>query len=725
MLDIEKYLNSPEFTDDQKKEIELGAKEGLDVSIYAKPEFLAIQMFQIRIGLEKGIPVKWYAREEYDWFQMKEIRKGLERNLDVRKYAFPSIRFDVMREIRKGLEAGIDLSACRNFNAGVLREFRIAACEKLDIIKYVKQGYDEEQLKEIRVALEKDIDIDPYISLWQRGAFIREIALGIEKHMDIASYTKDQRINWQQLREIRLGLEERLDVTLYQNPLYSWQQMREIRLGLEENLPVEEYKSFMYTAKEMQKRRLHLLEEREKDSSEKESEQKGYDDFTLITSANRMEATLMVLEKGIKIDSRRLHKALKENHIVAGIDEQLIKELETDGAGEEMLTIARGKESARGTDGWYEYFFDTDIKATPKLLDNGAVDYRNMKWFEIVHKDQPVACYHPASQGVTGYRVDGEILPGKKGAEQPPLRGKGFNLLPDQVTYVAAMDGKVDLVDGRLEITSVLILQDVTRASGNADFNGSVYVRGMIGEGVEIKAKGDILVDGFTESAVLEAGRNILLREGCNTGGKGYIKAGNDVMGKFFENTSVIAGNDVKTNYCMNSDITAGHNVEIAGTKGRITGGSVNAGECITSDEIGNAAGIMTMISVGNIMDYRQNRMKLEQLKKDVIKELQLLKNAYDTFHQKYPPEIRNANPMYLKIESAISAKAKELKSIDESQQKLEQEEDNLSKAKVVVSGMLYQNVTINIGGALFYSKPVSNVTLKRKDGTIVLYRGR
>lgn len=724
-MDIKKYLDSSEFTDDQKKEIELGAEEGLDVSLYAKPEFLAIQMFQIRLGLEKNLPVKWYATEDYDWFQMKEIRKGLERNLDVKKYAFPSIRFDVMREIRKGLEDGIDLSACRNFDAGVLREFRIAACEKIDIIKYVKQGYDEEQLKEIRIALEKDIDIDPYISLWQRGAFIREIALGIEKHMDIASYTKDQKINWQQLREIRLGLEERLDVTIYQNPLYSWQQMREIRLGLEENLPVETYKSFMYTAKEMQKKRLQLLQARDESHTEKESEQKGYDDFTLVTSANRMEATLMVLEKGIKIDSQRLHRALEENRIVAGIDERLIKELETEGAREEMLTIARGRESAKGADGWYEYFFDTDLKATPLLLDNGAVDYQNMKWFEIVRKDQPVACYHPATCGVSGYRVDGEVLPGKKGAEQPPLRGKGFNILPDHVTYVAAMDGKVDLVDGRLEITGILILQDVTRATGNVNFNGSVYVRGMIGEGVIIKAKEDILVDGFTESAILEAGHNILLREGCNTGGKGYIKAGNDVMGKFFENTAVVAGRDLKTNYCMNSEVTVKRNVEIAGSKGRITGGNVNAGECVISNEIGNAAGIMTMISVGSVTEYRQTKLKLEQLKKDVIKELQLLKNAYDMFHQKYPPEIRNANPMYLKIEGAISAKAKELNSIDESQQKLEKEEDIISKAKVEVSGMLYQNVTINIGGALFYSKPVSNVTLKRKNGTVAVYRGR
>ena len=36
------YLESPDFTQDQKQEIEKGIMEGLDVSVYADPKYLAI-----------------------------------------------------------------------------------------------------------------------------------------------------------------------------------------------------------------------------------------------------------------------------------------------------------------------------------------------------------------------------------------------------------------------------------------------------------------------------------------------------------------------------------------------------------------------------------------------------------------------------------------------------------------------------------------------------------
>lgn len=60
------YLNTTEFSKDQKEEIEEGLLAGVDVSVYAKPEFLAIQMHQIRLGLEKKLPVEIYASKEYD-----------------------------------------------------------------------------------------------------------------------------------------------------------------------------------------------------------------------------------------------------------------------------------------------------------------------------------------------------------------------------------------------------------------------------------------------------------------------------------------------------------------------------------------------------------------------------------------------------------------------------------------------------------------------------------
>ena len=94
------------------------------------------------------------------------------------------------------------------------------------------------------------------------------------------------------------------------------------------------------------------------------------------------------------------------------------------------------------------------------------------------------------------------------------LIGKGFSILPDQVTYVADIDGKVDFTDNKLLITDVLILDDVNTLNGNIDFSGSVYIRGTVGYGAVIRAGRDILVDGFIETAYLEAGGDIIIKRG-------------------------------------------------------------------------------------------------------------------------------------------------------------------------------------------------------------------
>lgn len=84
--------------------------------------------------------------------------------------------------------------------------------------------------------------------------------------------------------------------------------------------------------------------------------------------------------------------------------------------------------------------------------------------------------------------------------------------MEDKKTYIAMENGKIELKDNRLVISSLLVLDDVTCATGNVDFDGSIYVRGNVGQGVSIHATRDVLVDGYAESSVIEAGGDIILK---------------------------------------------------------------------------------------------------------------------------------------------------------------------------------------------------------------------
>ena len=104
-------------------------------------------------------------------------------------------------------------------------------------------------------------------------------------------------------------------------------------------------------------------------------------------------------------------------------------------------------------------------------------------------------------------------------------------------------------------------------------------------------------------------------------------------------------------------------------------------------------------------------------------RELVLLKNAYEDFRRKYAPEVRNSNPIYLKIEDSIYTKNLEIDKLNKRKEELQKERDSVDQVKIVIRGILYQGVLVNINGFKWNSKTIQNVTLKKKDGTISVFR--
>ena len=716
------YSNMDNYTEDQKREIKYGLEMGLDVSVYARPEFLAIQMREIRVGMLEHLPIEWYAKPEYDWFQMEEIRKGLQKGINIQAYADPDISFEVMRQIRKGLEDGIDLSDSKNLPAGILRELRKAKKDHIDIDRFINQGYDEEQLREIRLAIQSGVDVEPYLLSSYRGVSIREIRLGLEHNVDVSTYARVE-YNWQQMKEIRLGLEKRLDVKIYQNELYSWQQMREIRLGLEEGLDVSQYSSMMYTAKAMEEKREEMLEESTVPFTSGSMQEEEYSKFTLLVNDNGMEAVVLLHEKQTAIPEEALFAALKENKVVRGIDYKMVKQICDGVVNNDIVVIAKGKIPQVGKDGWYEFFFDVDIKAKPVRLEDGSVDYQNAKWFELVKKDQEIVKYHPATLGENGYNIWGDILPAKKGKEQKVLSGKGFTILEDQCTYVADLNGKVDFKDDRIEVNNVLAIKEANLATGNIFFDGSIYIQGSVGDGITVEATKDILVDGFIGASNLKAGGDIILRQGNNAAGRGMVTAAGSVSGSFFEGANVEAGASIFANYCMNSQLDANDRIEISGRNGVLVGGITCAGSCVQAFNIGNTAGVSTKLIVGNKKEILMKEAKVLEKQKTVAKELKLFRNAYADFQRKFKPEVRNMNPVYIKIEDAIYTKEMELEKLEAQKNEIDEMKEKADSATIVVLGALYDGVSVELNGASWNSKRVDRVTLKKKGNHINLFR--
>lgn len=719
-LERDEYLKAG-FTPDQVDEIREGLDSGLDVSIYENKEFLAIQMRQIRLGLKDGLAVEKYASTEYDWFQMEEIRLGLKNGLDISVYANPAIAYDRMRQIRLGLEDGVNLARYARLEAGILRELRRALVSGVNIVKYIQQGYEAEQLEQIRAALEKGLNIAPYLHKEFRGVSIGEICEGLEKGLDVSLYARIE-YNWQQMRQIRLGLENRVDISCYSNPLYDWKQMQEIRLGLESGIDITGFRSLMWTSGDMRRKRLAAEQSAAAAGSMTEKAPGRFANFSLTVSGDEMEAYLFIPGNS-RVTKNEVMKALEQYGVRRGILEDGIDRLLSAGNKERSAAVAVGKPAEAGADGRYEYFFRTELSRQPRLMPDGSVDFQSVEWFEMVREGQVVALYHQAEPGKAGYTVTGKELPSRKGHEKSVLSGKGFRLLEDQKTYVAAFSGKIELKDGRIEIDKAVTIDEVSLATGNVHFDGSVYVTGNVGAGSSIQATGDVVVKGYVEAASIESGGGVLLSRGMNGNGVGYIMAQGDVSGKFFESCRVYTKGNIYAGYCLNCELHSEDKICVAGREGALAGGVAYARRGMELQFAGNHVGLATCLRIGVDESLFQRKNALDAKIKEASKQLLIFHHAYSDFQKKYPPEVRNAMEMYLKIERAIYTKEKEIFEQSQERERLEQEMKEVRGAEIRVWDTIYEGTRIQISGKSWYARQISNVTVKKAGERIAVFR--
>lgn len=703
-----------QFEEDQINEIKLGKAAGVDTALYADPKYLAIQMRQIRLGLMEYLAVETYADPEYDWFQMEEIRKGLRDKVDIGLFARKEIPYEKMRQIRKGLKKGINLSDALHLEADVLEQFRLAQEEQLDIGGYIAEGYGARQLFEIRLAMKAGLDMKPYLIREYIGPSLAEIRKGLASGVDVSVYAKME-YSWRQMRELRLGMENRIEIQKYSSSLYSWQQMREIRTGLQQGLDVSDYGRLRYTAREMRKRRMALLGDICQEEQVLTKELIKAEDIEVEISTNSMEAYARVLVKDKVVTRERLVEILEHHGIKAGIQESALETLMKGEDEKKPVLVARGQIPRKGADGWYECFFRTIINRRPKILKDGSADYQNVEWFETVKEGQKLAYYHNAEEGTDGYTISGKSIPAQRGTEKPLLVGKGFKMEADRKTYIATVTGMVMMTDTTLEISRHMEVDDVTMATGNIYFDGSLHIKGNVESGVEVKCSEDLEIDGNVGAATIICGGNILLKKGMNAAGHGLIQSEKGIVSRFFEAVKVEAKEDIQVNKSLNSQLYAG---------GMIISSSILAGGVACAEKgfritnVGNGIGLHTALKIGFSEQVQQELNRIHNIVCDSEQELRMLQNSYKDMLAKYPPEVRNGMEMFLKLEKAIVTKQKQMEDL---RKLIDSHYARIKEAKVVIGGRAHEGAFVEISGRRWQAGNQYNIVVRNNEGEIVV----
>lgn len=447
---------------------------------------------------------------------------------------------------------------------------------------------------------------------------------------------------------------------------------------------------------------------------------------------DRMSATVTVSDPGDDTYTfQEIMSAVRNRKVVIGIKPQAIFEIINNNIYDEPVLVAEGKPNIPSTEGYYEYFFDTEEHKTPEIREDGTADYSAVGRLSNVKAGDRIALYHPAIPGENGYDIFGNELLSKIAKEKTPLRGQYIEFNEETNEYFAKRDGKISINENNIEILDVHEINgNVTQVQGKVEFFGDLYIHGDVENGVLIRAGRNVIINGTVGAATILAGGDIILQKGIQGAGKGKVSARGNIFSDFIEYSRVDAGVDVYANSIINSEISTYGSVTVSGKHGSIIGGDTHGLKGITANAAGNENEVKTVLHAGFLMDDYAVYMELNKAEKEALSELQeLLVTISEEF--KKNTQLKGVGEAQKKELLKLNDKKIE---IQKNIEKIKEDKADISRkmslgagAAIVIRGDVHRNVIICIDTAVqyilrkesFVKYVCKNETIERRTVTI------
>ncbi len=364
--------------------------------------------------------------------------------------------------------------------------------------------------------------------------------------------------------------------------------------------------------------------------------------FTLRMSDKGLKASLSATTRGKAVQqmsSPILTEWLSERGIIWGIKEDIIEKLATilrrTGDAIPQVAVAEGRAPVRGKDGHIDYKFSTSLSAG-RVEEGGRVDFRERNVVNNTAAGSVIAVVVPPKEGEDGMTVTGERLPADPGRDaKHPVLGKNVEFSEERGEYTAAIDGHASLVKNHIAVTRQLTIDsDIDYSVGNIDFIGDLVVNGNVLSGFEVKADGNVTINGSVErNAFVTSGADIAIKDTIRCGReKPRVQAEGNIQVERIDNSFVQARGDITVAKEMITSKVYCYG-RFLGTTAEVRGSEIEAVRGIEIKQVGSKDGannILTAaltLNVATRLEEARNRM--EGLKKSMI----ALKNS---FREKY-----------------------------------------------------------------------------------------
>lgn len=426
--------------------------------------------------------------------------------------------------------------------------------------------------------------------------------------------------------------------------------------------------------------------------------------YTLNVSKDCMIATVRFIppsEGGKRLTLGGFLREIERQRIVYGIKKEALQEhFSSEGVFCTDILVARGDKPDEGEDARIEYSFNTDRNMRPTHLEDGRVDYYNLTTINHCHKGDVLARIIPERYGEAGHDVYGSMIKPRDVKKETLKFGKNITLSEDKLSITSDVDGHVVLLDGKVVVSCVYKVKDVDLSTGNIDYDGSIEISGSVTANMEVKAGGNVVINGGVESARVIAGGNIVIAKGMNGMGKGYLRAGGNIMVKFLENARVVTGGYLESEAIMHCVVTAGTDVRVDGRRGIILGGLVQATNSITAKTVGGSMSTATTLEVGVDPLIKSQYDRAQKTAEESKKTVDAAQVVFDNFKEKQKKGVKynDSQLRYMRsVLSLIQEKSAELENLNNRIEELQGMMENRQQGEVIINEQAYPNTTIVI----------------------------
>ena len=431
-------------------------------------------------------------------------------------------------------------------------------------------------------------------------------------------------------------------------------------------------------------------------------------------------------EDGHRLSKEEIKKCIQGKGIVYGLDEKVIEEIGSQRQVSFKYIIARGVAPQKGADASHKFHFDYENlgKVQPKENVDGTVDFKDLNIVYNVTEGQVLYEKIPATDGIEGKNVLGEVVRAQRGKDLRLPKGKNVNVLEDGRTLAAGISGRLCYDNHNIYISPLLVIEeDVDSSTGNIEFIGNILINGNVKNGFQVKASGSIEIHGCVEAADIEAGDDVVIWYGIQGMDKGSIKTTGNLTAKFIQNAKVEASGNIVTEAIMHSEVGA-NNIYVDKGKGLIVGGKVMAASYIFATTIGSPMATHTDIQIG-IPPHILNEFKeVERNYFSIIEEMKKIGQSitFLTTKQTQGELSKERIELLRKLLTTREQIQVQQKEITIKYKELSSRVQSVIASEIKVKNILHPGVKVTIGSQVKYIKEeYSHCSVRKSEADIVI----